>query len=115
MPPNVNDVIAFARRNWPYIDSADGETVHVLCDEIERLQGTGYTDAAAPIPDGSGGIDSLTDREARAVIDAQRWREIADDLAEALEEARAGWTYGACSVLERYREAVAEEDERCDI
>ena len=57
-----------------------------------------------------------------AIIEAQRWREMADGLAEALsaltnatgeethEKSCEAWTY-ADDVLRAYGEAVAEDDE----
>ena len=35
--PDIEKVIAFARKNF-FNDGAEGETVHLLCDEVERLR-----------------------------------------------------------------------------
>ncbi len=34
--PRVEAIIEFARKTWPN-DGAEGEPVHALCDEVERL------------------------------------------------------------------------------
>jgi hypothetical protein len=36
--PDISKVVEFARRTF-LNDGAEGETVHMLCNEIERLQG----------------------------------------------------------------------------
>lgn len=45
-------VIAFARETWPSSEGAEGETVHLLCDELERLMGNPRPDEAKAALDG---------------------------------------------------------------
>lgn len=44
----VKGAIEFARRTWRN-DGAEGETVHLLCDEIDRLEGSPESQFAPPV------------------------------------------------------------------